>query len=282
MTPEDFTFVARLLKDQTGLVLTRDKAYLVENRLQSVVREHRFADLAELMSEVRGGNPAAITDLIDAMMSKETGFFRDWKPFKHLAEVVLPNLRRARLSKRSFRILCAGCGSGQEVYSVAMQILEEAQHFAGWRVEIVGVDISASAITSAERGVYNQFEAQRGLPIRRLLRHFTKDGSGWRINDNLRRMVSFRVWNILEDMVPLGRFDIVLCRNVLIAFDQQTKVATLQKLARQLTDDGVLYVGVNESVTGVSGAFRVIASNLGIYAAQREGLQPSHSMAAHL
>jgi len=282
MTPEDFTFVARLLKDQTGLVLTRDKAYLVENRLQSVVREHRLADLTELLAEVRGGNPAAATDLIDAMMSKDTGFFRDWKPFKHLAEVVLPNLRRARLAKRTFRILCAGCASGQEAYSVAMQIVEEAQHFTGWRVEIVGIDLSAAAIDAAERGAYNQFEVQRGLPIRRLLRHFTKVGSGWTINENLRRMVSFRVWNLLEDMFPLGRFDVVLCRNVLIAFDQQTKVATLQKLARLLTDDGVLYVGVNESVTGVSGAFRVIASKLGIYAAQHEGVPPSHSMAAHL
>jgi chemotaxis protein methyltransferase CheR len=278
MNPDDFSTIARLLKDRTGLLLTKDKGYLVQNRLAPVVRERGWSGMTELVAALRGGDAAITSDVIDAMMSRETGFFRDWKPFKHLAKVVLPNLRVARLPKRQLRILCAGCSTGQEAYSIAMQILEDAAAFSGWQMEIIGIDISASAIASAERGVYSQFDVQRGLPIRRLLRHFAKQNDAWRIKDDVRRLVSFRTWNLLDDLFPLGRFDVILCRNVLIAFDQQTKLEILQKFGRVLVDDGVLYVGIHEGVTGVSESFRSVLPNLGIYSAFREGAAATRSM----
>ena len=279
MNPDDFAFVARLVKDRAGLLMTRDKGHLVQNRLAGLLRERSLADTTDLVAALRKGDDALTADVVDAMMSRDTAFFRDCKPFKHLSKVVLPNLRAGRAAKRHLRILSAGCSSGQEAYSVAMQVIEEAQAFNGWQVDIVGIDVSAAAIASAERGVYGQFEVQRGLPIRRLLRHFTRDGENWRIKDDIRRLVSFRTWNLIDDLFPLGRFDVVLCRNVLIGFDQQTKLEVLQKLGRSLTEDGVLYVGVDESVTGVSGSFSPVLPNLGIYSAHSGGLATARSLA---
>ncbi|TAL01003.1 MAG: methyltransferase domain-containing protein [Rhodospirillaceae bacterium] len=279
MTPDDFTFVARLLKERSGLILTKDKSYLLENRLMPVVRARMLKNLDELIERLRGGQIDLTETVVDAMLSKDTGFFRDWRPFQHLRDVVLPNLHAARLGKRHIRVLCAGASTGQEVYSLAMQITEAAESFSGWQVQALGVDISREALTAAEQGVYNQFEVQHGLPIRALLRHFNKEQDSWRINEGLRRMVSFRPWNLLDDLYPLGRFDIVLCRNVLAYFDQQTKLAVLQKLSRLLFEDGVLYVGINETVTGVSSSFTPVIPEHGIYAVHRDGHPDSRSLA---
>ncbi len=279
MNPDDFTFVARLLKDRVGLLLTRDKSYLVQNRLAGLLRAHGLANTGELVAALRKGDDGLATDVVDAMMSRDTAFFRDWKPFKHLSNVVLPNLRAARAAKRQLRILSMGCSTGQEAYSVAMQVIEEAESFAGWQVEIVGLDVSPAAIAIAERGLYNQFEVQRGLPIRSLLRHFTREGENWRIKDDLKRLVSFRAGNVLADIYPLGRFDVILCRNLLIGFDQQTKLEVLQKLSRSLNDDGMLYVGVDESLTGVSGSFAPVLPNIGVYGAQTTSLAAARAIA---
>jgi chemotaxis protein methyltransferase CheR len=279
MTPNDFAFVAQLLKERSGLVLTKDKSYLLENRLMPVVRARMFKNLDELIERLRGGEIELKEIVVDAMLSKDTGFFRDWRPFKHLRDVVLPNLRAARLGKRNVRVLCAGASTGQEVYSLAIQMTEAAETFTGWQVQALGVDLSRSALAIAEQGLYNQFEVQRGLPIRTLLRHFSKEQDNWRVNEGLRRMVSFRQWNLLDDLYPLGRFDIILCRNVLTYFDQQTKLAILQKLSRLLFEDGVLYVGVTETVTGVSGSFTPVIPEQGIYAVHRDGSPGSHSLA---
>jgi chemotaxis protein methyltransferase CheR len=279
MTPDDFAFVARLLQERSGLVLTRDKSYLLENRLMPVVRAHGMGGMADLLTQLRAGDIEVRTAVVDAMLSKDTAFFRDWRPFKHLRDVVLPNLRAARRANRMLRVLCAGTSTGQEPYSIAMQVTEAVESFRGWQVQIVGIDLSASALARAERGVYDQFEVQRGLPVRSLLRHFTKQGEAWHINEGIRRMVTYKRWNLLDDLYPLGRFDVILCRNVLTYFDQQTKLSTLQKLARLLMEDGVLYVGINETVTGVSSSFTAVIPEQGIYAVHRAGHPDSRSMA---
>jgi len=279
MTPDDFAFVARLLKERSGLILTRDKSYLLENRLMPVVRARMLKNLDELVERLRGGEINLREIVVDAMLSKDTGFFRDWRPFEHLRKVVLPNLRAARMGKRHLRVLCAGVATGQELYSLAMQITDAGESFLGWHVNAIGIDLSRPALNAAEAGLYNQFEVQRGLPVRMLMRHFTKEEDHWRISEGLRHMVSFRPWNLLEDLYPLGRFDIILCRNVLAHFDQQTKLSVLQKLSRLLYEDGVLYVGVTETVTGVSASFIPVSPDLGIYAVHRDGYPDSRSMA---
>lgn len=269
MVPDDFEYAARLMKERSGLVLTRDKGYLLENRLMPVVRQHNFKSFHELVAALRTGDATLQSSAVDAMMAKDTAFFRDWKPFVHFAKIVLPNLMQARRERRQFRILCAGVSTGQEAYSIAMSIRDAAAQLTGWRAEIVGVDLSASAIAAAEAGHYTQFDVQRGLPIKALLRSFTRDDNGWQLNGDIRNMVKFQTWNLLEDIFPLGRFDVVLCRNVMVYLDLQAKIDLLQKLSRSLADDGVLYLGTQEPLTGVSAAFRPVNRDLGIYAVHR-------------
>jgi chemotaxis protein methyltransferase CheR len=268
MSPEDFEYTARLIKERSGLVLTRDKGYLLENRMMPVVRDHKFKSFAELVARLKDGDTTLQTAAIDAMMAKDTAFFRDWKPFTHFRNVVLPNLCVARGAKKTFRILCAGASTGQEAYSLAISI-RDAKPFDGWATEVVGIDISASALATAARATYSQFDVQRGLPIRTLLQYFAKHDDAWALDDSLRAMVKFQTWNLLDDLFPLGRFDVVLCRNVLVYFDLQTKLDVLHKLSRLLVDDGVLYLGLNETVMGVSGSFRPVDADAGIYAAHR-------------
>ncbi len=280
MSPEDFESTARFLKDRSGLVLTRDKTYLLENRLMPVVRAARLRSLTELIGAINGGDPALQTLVVEAMMAADTGFFRDWKPFTHFRNVVLPNLRVSRGNKSHFRVLSAGVSTGQEAYSVAMTVQDAASAFSGWKVEIVGIDISTSAIAAATKGIYSQFDVQRGLPIRSLLKFFSKEEDAWILNEPVRRMVDFKAWNLLSDIYPLGRFDAIFCRNVLVYLDLKTKHDVLQKLSRVLVDDGVLYLGLSETVTGVTGNFRAVDANLGIYAAHRADRPASLSLAA--
>jgi len=269
MSPDDFDYAARLMKERSGLVLTRDKGYLLENRLMPVVRQHNLKSFHELVAALRTGDAQLQSSAVDAMMAKDTAFFRDWKPFVHFAKVVLPNIAQARREKKQFRVLCAGVSTGQEAYSVAMTVRDAAARFTGWRAEIVGVDISPTAIAAASNAHYTQFEVQRGLPIRSLLRSFTKDDAGWRLNSDVRDMVKFQTWNLLADLYPLGRFDVILCRNVMVYLDLQAKIDLLQKVSRSLVDDGVLYLGAQEPLTGVSAAFRPVNRDLGIYAVHR-------------
>jgi chemotaxis protein methyltransferase CheR len=279
MSPEDFETAAQLLRTRSGLVLTRDKAYLLENRLMPVVREQQMKSVSELIASLRGGDAALEIAAIDAMMAKDTGFFRDWKPFMHFRTVVLPNIRVSRGMRAKFRILAAGVSTGQEAHSIAMTIKDVASSFPGWQIEVVGIDISASAIAAATRGSYNQFDVQRGLPIRTLLQHFTKHDDVWTISDSVRNMVKFQEGNLLGDLYPLGRFDAVFCRNVLVYFDLRTKLDVLQKIGRLLVDDGVLYLGQTESISGVGSNFRAVDTNLGIYAAHRADRPASMSLA---
>jgi len=279
MSPDDFEFIARLVRERAGLVLTRDKGYLVENRLLPLVRKHGFKSMDDLSAALRKGDATLHAATIDAMLAKDTGFFRDWAPFEHFRTVVLPNLIAARSAKKTFRILSAASSTGQEIYSIAMLIQEAAEKLHDWRFEIMGIDLSASALVAAERGLYSQFDVQRGLPIRRLLQHFTKAGENWQINENIRALVKFQPWNLQSDLYPLGRFDVVLCRNVMVYFEQQAKFELLQKLARLLVEDGVLYLGIDETVAGVSASFRAVAPEDGVYAAHRADKPASFSLA---
>lgn len=261
-------------------MLTRDKGYLLENRLMPVVHELRVKSLSDLLAAVAAGDAATQTAVVDAMMAKNAAFFRDWKPFTHFRSVVLPNIRVLRGMKRAFRVLSAGTSTGQEAYSVAMSVRDLASSFAGWNIEVIGIDISGTAITAATRGVYSQFDVQRGLPVLSLLRHFTKKDETWVLNDDIRGMVKFQTGNLLEDLYPLGRFDAIFCRDVLVYLDLKTKLEVLQKLGCVLVDDGVLYLGLSEALSGVGASFRTVDADLGIYAAHRAARPASLSLAA--
>ncbi len=177
------------------------------------------------------------------MTTNETFFFRDKVPFDHFRETVMPALIAARARERRIRIWCAAASTGQEPYSLAMTLKAMGSALAGYRVDILATDLSSSVLTRAKDGIYSQFEVQRGLPIQLLVKHFAQVGENWQIAPEIRAMVQFRSLNLLNDFTPLGTFDVVFCRNVLIYFDQPTKTDVLNRLAQRMPSDGYLLLG---------------------------------------
>ena len=199
------------------------------------------------------------------MTTNETFFFRDKIPFDHLRDTVLPALTQARAGRKSIRIWSAASSTGQEPYSIAMCLKEKAAQLAGWRIEIVATDLSQEVLEKSKAGIYSQFEVQRGLPIQLLVKYFTQTGELWQINADIRGMVQHRQLNLLQDFSHLGKFDVIFCRNVLIYFDQETKVASSSGWASCVEPDGVLMLGAAESVVGITDAFRPYPDRRGLY-----------------
>lgn len=265
LRPDEFDFIAKLLKDRSGLVITPDKGYLLESRLMPLARSRGMATLSDIVAKMRAHDEGLARDVTEAMTTNESFFFRDDKPFTQFRETVLPQMMAARAAKKSIRIWSAACSSGQEAYSLAMILKEEQAKLSGWHIEIIGTDISIEMLEKAKAGLYSQFEVQRGLPITLLVKHFKKKDESWQIDPSIRGMVQFREWNLLRDLKPLGQFDIVFCRNVLIYFDQPTKAQVLESIAKQMPSDGLLYLGGAETVLGISDRFKPVPNQRGIY-----------------
>lgn len=266
MNVSDFEIMANLLKERSGLVLSQDKAYLLESRLSSVARKWDFSGFDKLSGALRvGGNEQLVRDVTEAMTTNESFFFRDTKPFDQFREIVLPQMMATRGSNRSFKIWCAACSSGQEPYSLAMILKEKSAALAGWNIEILATDLSEEILGKATKGEYTQFEVQRGLPVTLLVKYFTQNGERWQIKPEIQRMVRFKPFNLLDNPVTLGKFDVVFCRNVLIYFDQETKAKVLDGIAKLLPDDGFLFLGGAETILGLTEKFKLIPGRRGIY-----------------
>ena len=270
MKEDDYTFVARLVKEKSGLSLPGDKHYLVESRLLPVARESGINDLTSLIAELRRPEALGLRNaVVEAMTTNESFFFRDKVPFEHFTNVMMPHLLNARAAKRHLRIWCAAASTGQEPYSLAMCLQEMGAKLAGWRIEILGTDISTQALDRAKIGRYTQFEVQRGLPPHMLAKYFThlQDGAGdtWEIKPAIRSMVTYQKFNLLDPFAALGMFDIVFCRNVLIYFDPQTKTDVLDRLARIVAPDGFMLLGAAETVVGLTDAFQPMPDKRGLY-----------------
>lgn len=261
-----FDVFANLLKTRSGLVIGPDKTYLLQTRLGGMLRREKLPDLPALAARLRGpGADALIAEVVEAMTTNESFFFRDEKPFQHVRAKALPQLIAARGVGAGLRVWSAASSSGQEAYSLAMLIQDARVALGDRRVEIIGTDIAREQLARAREGVYSQFEIQRGLPMQMLVKYFQKDPPNWRVKDTLRAMVQFREWNLLADLRALGLFDIVFCRNVLIYFDTPTKKRALDAIARQMPTDGLLYLGGAETVMGVSTAFVAVEGERGVY-----------------
>ena len=265
MTPQDFDYLRKLLRERSGLVLSAEKQYLAESRLMPVARRHGIATLAELVDRLKAAVPALATQVVDAMTTNETFFFRDKIPYEHVRDTIVPALATRARSKR-LRIWCAAASTGQEPYSIAIALKEMGSAIAGLQFDIVATDLCAEVLDRGKAGLYSQFEVQRGLPIALLVKYFAQSGEMWQIAPILRDMVQFRPLNLLNDFSPLGQFDLVFCRNVLIYFDQPTKISVLNRIARQMPDDGFLVLGAAETVVGLTDAFKPIPDKRGLYA----------------
>jgi chemotaxis protein methyltransferase CheR len=266
VTPLDYEFLRKLLKERSGLDLSSDKQYLVESRLVPLARKSGLPGITELVLKMKAGGAEALTaEVVEAMTTNETFFFRDKMPFDHLKDTMLPALLQARSARRSLRIWCAASSTGQEPYSIAMCLKQLGAAVAGWKVDIVATDLSQGVLEKSKAGIFSQFEVQRGLPIQMLVKHFTQVGDMWQLNADIRSMVQHRQLNLLQDFGHLGTFDVIFCRNVLIYFDQDTKAGIFERLARVVEGDGFMVLGAAESVVGISDAFKPYPDRRGLY-----------------
>jgi chemotaxis protein methyltransferase CheR len=261
----DYEYLRKLLKDHSGLDLSADKQYLIESRLLPLARKAGLADIGELVQKLKAGSSAIIAQVVEAMTTNETFFFRDKVPFDHFRDSIMPEIIRARTARKSIRIWCAAGSTGQEPYSLAMCVKDMSAALSGWRVEIIATDISQEVLEKSKAGIYSQFEVQRGLPIQMLVKYFKQNGELWQINPDIRAMVQHRQLNLLHEFSQLGVFDIIFCRNVLIYFDQDTKINIFGRLARIMEPDGFLVLGAAETVVGLTDVFKPFPDRRGLY-----------------
>jgi chemotaxis protein methyltransferase CheR len=267
VTPLDYDYLRKLLRERSGLVLSADKQYLVESRLLPVARKAGLAGLTDLVQKLKGTNAEQLViDVVEAMTTNESFFFRDKIPFEHFRDTIVPALIDGRAAQRRIRIWCAASSTGQEPYSLAMCLKELGSITAGWRIEIIATDLSNEVLEKAKAGIYSQFEVQRGLPIQLLVKYFSQLGDTWQIAPDIRAMVQYRRLNLLGDFAHLGTFDVVFCRNVLIYFDQETKSGVLDRIARITDRDGYLVLGAAETVIGLTESFKPVHDRRGLYA----------------
>jgi chemotaxis protein methyltransferase CheR len=248
----DFLYIQQFLMKRVGIVLPPEKRYLVETRLEPLTRQLQLPSMTALVAKLRLREPLIEQSVIDAMTTNETLFFRDKQPFDVLRDLILPKLARERRGRGKLRIWCAACSSGQEPYSIAMVLDDLRPQLGGVSAEIVATDISSRVLGQAKAGVFSQFEVQRGLPIKQLLKHFTQEGTRWRINPALARDITFQQGNLLQPFRHFGVFDVILCRNVMIYFNEATKRDLLKRLSESLAPDGYLMLGGAETVLGLS------------------------------
>ncbi len=270
IAPESFAYVRDLVRRESAIVLETGKEYLVESRLTPLAREAGAADVNAYVSALRArAHPVATRQVVEALTTNETSWFRDSAPFALLRTQVLPELARAR-TNRSLRIWCGACSSGQEPYSIAITALDTPA-LTGWRTEILATDLNQEMVTRARSGSYSQLEVNRGLPATTLVKHFRRDGARWQISPDVAASVSFRQLNLMSPFSAVGRFDVVFMRNVLIYFDLATKRDILRRVGQVLAPDGYLFLGAAEMTMGVDDQWeRVPAGRSSVYQKRKE------------
>lgn len=256
-----------MFKEKSGLALEPEQSSLLDSRLMPIARKWGYSSLDVMTASLHGTpDEKLILEIVDAIVPSDTSFFRNMWPFQSFRDEILDYLRTAREKQKKIKIWCAGAATGQEPYSACFALRERSADFGGWKFEILATDISQGALELAEAGLYTQAEAQRGLPARTLLRHFRQTDDGhWQVNNDIRKMVRFQAFNMLDNMGALGKFDIIFCRNVLNGFEAAIRKKTLEKLSRQLENDGFLVLGRGEVADG---PLRPFHEKRGIYVLQ--------------
>jgi chemotaxis protein methyltransferase CheR len=264
MTPGEISVLADLARRRSGVVIDADKTYIIESRLAPIARRQGFTSLSELISDLQQRqDESLIWAAVEALASTETQFFRDRTPFQIIAREVLPAL--ARKGRTTIRAWSAGCATGQEPYSLAMLAEEERGKHGPMTMEIFASDLSERCLEKAMAGVYTQFEVQRGLPSRLLIKYFDKVDEHWVLSSRIRQLVRLQRQNLMTDAKGAGPYDLILCRNVVSAFDPSTARTVLEQLAAALAPDGYLVMGAYETSAHHTPAFRPVPGLRGLY-----------------
>lgn len=261
IAPDEFKVISKYIYNISGISLDQSKAYLIETRLGGLLEEHGFSSYSELYYKAKT-DKSLERNIIDAITTNETLFFRDSSPFEALQHKILPDLIDARAKKSSghlpisIRIWSAACSTGQEVFTIAMVLKELLPDLKRYNIKLLGTDISDAAIARASYGKYNKFEIERGLARDKLQKYFSPNGNSWKIKDEIRAMANFRKLNLMLPFNGLGKFDIIFCRNVAIYFSNEDREKVFNKIADALVEDGYLIIGSTESLTGICPRFQ--------------------------
>lgn len=252
ISPEQFRFFADMLKETSGLALTKGKEYLLESRLNELAKVLGLKDLDALYQKAKFRCPPKLKEqIIEAMTTNETYFFRDQHPFDALQKEIIPDIRKKNSAVKKMKMWSAACSTGQEPYSVSMILSEHFSDLSTWKVEILATDISKQAVQKGRDGRFTQVEVNRGLPISMLIKYFKQEGAFWLADAKLKRRLRFQQFNLMAPFTGKMGFDIILCRYVLIYFDQQTKKQILGKLVNALAPGGFLMLGATETPIGL-------------------------------
>ena len=268
MEAQTFEFLKQQLMQRSGAMITPEKEYLIESRLSPIARRLGHDGIASLVGSLMlRPDEKVLEEIVDAMTTNETLFFRDGWPFEKLKDTMVPDLVERNAGMKHIRIWSAACSSGQEPYSIAMTLSDMRALLAGWHIRIVGTDICTRILDRAREAKYNDFEVRRGLSDEARDRHFVEDGPNWRVKPELRAMVEVKKFNLMTDPMSAGLFgfDIVFCRNVLIYFDEPTRSRVLASIARAMRPGAYLVMGGAETVIGFSDAFRLIPGQRGLF-----------------
>jgi chemotaxis protein methyltransferase CheR len=246
-SPIDFEYLRAVVMRNSGNQVDPSRDYLFESRLQGLLRTRGFESLSQLVSALRSGPGAALErSVAEAMTINETSFFRDTPTFDYLRETLLPALIENRRDTRTLRFWSAASSSGQEAYSIAILLREHFPLLAGWRVDILGTDLSAEMVDRASAGRYQRIEINRGLPARLLVKYFVRTGDEWEVHPDIKRLCRFQQRNLCQPSPVSETFDIVFLRNVMIYFPQETRRQVLLVMHRALPVDGILFLGLSE------------------------------------
>jgi chemotaxis protein methyltransferase CheR len=256
----DFDYIAQLVWRRSAIVLEPGKEYLVESRLTPLVRREGGEQISDLVARLQSQPEAGLhAEVVDAMTTNETSWFRDRLPFDALSGHILPDLLTKRARERRITIWSAGCSSGQEPYSIAMMLANSLAMHPGWSVQIIATDLSEEMLTKARRGRYGQLEVNRGLPAQMLVTNFERIGMEWEVKESIRSMVDFRPANLARPFdAVVASADVVFLRNVLIYFDTETKKQVLKRVRSVLRPDGYLFLGGAETTLNVDEAFEPV------------------------
>jgi chemotaxis protein methyltransferase CheR len=251
----DFDYIRTLVRARSAIVLEPGKEYLVQARLLPVARKQGLDDISALVNRLKRGDPALTTEVVEAMTTNETSFFRDQHPFETLREEVVPDMMEKRAAQRTLNIWSAAASTGQEAYTIAMTLREHFAALSAWKVSILGTDLSQEVLEKARDGRFAQIEVNRGLPAALLVKYFDRAGPAWRVKPELKRGIEFRQLNLMNAFPALPRMDIVFLRNVLIYFDTDTKRDILARVRKAMAPDGYMFLGGAETTLQFEGMF---------------------------
>lgn len=250
MRKTDFDFLVELLHQYAGWSFSEREYFSIDKKISNFIREKGYPTVEDLIAELKSGQKSLVSQVIESLAFADTRFFRDWNVFNQFEQYVLPLVKEANRNLKKLRILSLGCSTGQEVYSIAIAV-NNLVGLSDWQVSIIGTDLSSTAIANAQKGSYNQFEIQTGLNAEKMVDNFTLEGENWRVNDNIKKMVEFRRYNLLDELTFNEKFDIIFCRNVLRFFTTDIQNRLCAKIHNMQVPGGILYLGKGENIKGI-------------------------------